>query len=120
MGTLENNTKALLSRYGSKNFSLRVVTSTGIDPTNPSKGPTVTIVDIPIVAAKTTQYHLGQMAGGLVKENDINLIVDPTNLGTPKTGDKVIHSDGRIWDIMNVRPYSVGDSAFLYSFQIRA
>jgi hypothetical protein len=116
---IQASVQRIIKKMGNQSYSLKVVTSSGTDPNNPTKGPSKTYVTHSLWAFPG-RYKFRQVTGGVVKVDDIKLYVDTTDLTVvPTTTDQVTHTDGKVWNIKSINSYDDGSIVDLYILQLR-
>jgi hypothetical protein len=118
--SIQASVHRIIAKMGNTSYSLSVVTSSGTDPNFPTKGPIKAYVSHPL-RAFPGRYKYRQIDGELVRNNDIKLYVDTTDLTVvPSSKDQVTHTDGSTWNIKTVNRYDDADIVDLYILQLRA
>jgi len=114
-----NTVNELFSARGTTDYTLNSVTNSGIDPLNPSKAPTKTIVDHDLLAF-TSEVRSKRKFFAITKEDDLMLWVDPTDLTVePSQNDLVTHSSEGVFHIINKRRFQDQGQTYLYVLQLR-
>ena len=107
---------ALLDKYGQE-YTLKIITTSGISFSDPTAGPTETSTSYTITGYPS-RYKQEKIDETLIKSEDIRLFTSDLDV-VPSQDDQILKGD-TVYNIIKVRPYYVSSDIPLYEMQIRS